>query len=210
MLLFPIPLSANLKIIKPMWTPAQASPPAWFLTPAGLFAGNRLCMKSRRFLVLSRICWVAVEKFEEMCRVGRVLRIKGWKAALSSSVRLAWLTSGEVEDPTFLKARVCPPRKVWSGSRAAEMILGVTGGIGSHWFIPLGVGTLNFLVQTISLGLRISNQEEPGKGSGETSPAGRGSCGCPSPECSSRLQLTCCCRSNIVLISLFGGGQNQI
>lgn len=47
------------------------------------------------------------------------------------------------------------------------MTLGVTGGVGSHWFIPLGVGTLSFLVQTISLGLRTSNQEGPGKGSGE-------------------------------------------
>lgn len=47
------------------------------------------------------------------------------------------------------------------------MTLGVSGGIGSHWFIPLRVGNLNFLVQTISLGLRISDQEGPGKGSGE-------------------------------------------
>lgn len=60
-----------------MWTPAQVSLPAWFLTPAGVFAGNRLCMKSHRFLVLSRICWVAMEKFEETCSVGGVLRIKG-------------------------------------------------------------------------------------------------------------------------------------
>lgn len=75
--------------------------------------------------------------------------------------------------------------------------------IGSHWFMPLSVGTFDFLAQAVGLRFRISIQEEAGKGPGEVRGSSGESCVYPSKDCSSRTRqkLLCdsptCCKNSL-------------
>lgn len=84
---------------------------------------------------------------------------------------------------------------------------------GSHWFMPLRVGTFDFLAQDVGLRFRISIQEEASKGPGKDRGSSGEPCGYPSRDGSSktRQKLLCdsptCCKSNLVSLDFSTGAE---
>ena len=89
--------------------------------------------------------------------------------ATVTTARYAFITLPErLESNPAQEQLAKPPLALWE--------------IGSHWFMPLRVGTFDFLAQAVGLRFRISIQEEASKGPGEDRGSSGEPCVCTHPE----------------------------